>query len=51
MKVDWKKLKKLAKTRTRLKPLKKPKVIIKYVEKKPKSKIISIMEQESSFFK
>ena len=49
--IDWKKLKKLAKTRTRLKPLKKPKVIIKYVKEKPKSKIISIMEQESSFFK
>ena len=51
MKVDWKKIKKLGKSR--LKPLKEKKVIIKYVERKsikPKSKIMSIMEQESSFF-
>ena len=51
MKIDWKKLKKLGKARTRLKPLKPKKVIIRYVKEKPKSKIISIMEQESSFFK
>ena len=43
--IDWKKLKKLAKTRTRFKIQKPKKVIIKYVKEKPKSKIISIMEQ------
>ena len=51
MKLDWKKLKKLGRARIRLKPLKPKKVIIKYIREKPKPKIISIMEQESSFFK
>ena len=46
MKVDWKKLKKIGKGRIKL-----PKTKIRTIKlKEPKSKIISIMEQESSFF-
>ena len=46
MKIDWKKLKKLGKQRIKI-----PKTKIRTIKLKEPSKIISIMEQESSFLK